>query len=496
MSTGPIAYNNVSDIRSAGVSTETPDRPYLDIVKKEWKTPLLYLLCISALGLHFYPILLFLPVFWVKAWKNDRYALVLQLTLFFGGYGLAYTTTLFRIWPSDIALALSGILWIIYRKPTLLKKTLLLIILYYVGLFVIASFSLESLKVQIFTMRNYFGIAYIILPIACFAGKEFDIKVFFRRVMPYAFIILIFYISDGFIFPGNILLPGTHISAENTISTFYDLYHLPLGSTFRKYPPGFYFVTLAALPAIRYYRLHWWQWLIFILALAATRTFTIISGFAFFWILFQGSRLKTIKYLFFCLVAGMALYIVDGFLPLRKSEVGAETTLRIKSTIDQFIELSSAIDDEDIAQFGSGRMAQIIPKIELMEDEGRTLTGLGFLHPEKTKITRYIIDNEFYSDVTQAEEVATAVEVIPVQIFINSGWLGLILHCLFFILLYVLIRRLPYSSYYLSVAFLMSWFGLGGFVGLINFEGLYVVSIAYAAVVLQAESSSRPQKSM
>lgn len=472
----------------AGTPSGASARPYIDIAKKEWYTPLLYLLCMAALGLHFYPILVFFPIFWLKAWKNDRYALIFQLTIFFGGYGLTDPTTTMKPWPSDIALGLSCLLWVVYRKTPLLRKTFFFIILYIAALFVLASFSLESMRIQIYTMRNYFGILYIIVPVACFAGHDFDIREFFRRLMPYVFIILFFYISDGFILPGNIFLPATHIWGDNVSSTFYSLYHLPLGSMMRKYPPGFYFVILAALPAIRYYRLRPWQWVVFIVALMATRTFTVITGFIFFWIFFQGSTLRTIKYIILSMVLGVGVYILDSYLPMTRDELTVTSSLRIKSSVDQFFELFEAVDDEDIAEFGSGRMAQILPKVDLMIDEGRTLTGLGFLHPQKTKITRYIITNDYYSDITQSEEVATAVEVIPVQIFINIGWIGLFIHCLFFLILYLCIRKLPYSAYYLSIAFLMSWFGLGGFVGLIGAQGLFVLSVAYAAIIMNARS--------
>ncbi len=465
------------------------DRPYFDLPKAAWRTPVLYMLTMSALGLQFYPALLLLFIFWIKAWKNDRYNLAIMLTIFFGGYGIT-PPEMFPLWASDLATGIAAVLWCIYKKTPLLKKVLVVILIYFAILFFIASCSLESMKIQILGMRHYWGIIYMIIPIAVFAGKDFDIRTYFTRLMPYTLIFLMYYVCDGFILPGNVFLPATSIADPNATTTFYDPYILPLGSTFRKYPPGFYFVILSALPVIRYYRLRWWQWLLFLLALAACRTFSIISGFILLWMLFQGSFRRFVKYSAIAVFSFVAIYFVDGLLPMKYNGISMESTLRIKSTIDQFAELAEAVDDEDIAQFGSGRMAQIIPKLELVLDEHRTLTGLGFLHDTKTTITRYIVHNDYYTDVTQAEEVATAVEVIPMQIFLNTGWVGLISHILFFVVLYLMIRKLRYSAYFLSIIIAMSWFGIGGFVGLIRFEGLFVAGLSFAVVLLENKRAS------
>ena len=131
-------------------------------------------------------------------------------------------------------------------------------------------------------------------------------------------------------------------------------------------------------------------------------------------------------------------------------------------------------------------MAQILPKVEVLLHERRELTGLGFLHPEKTKMTRYIIENELYTDISNNIEVTAFVEVSAVQVFLNIGIIGLIVHLAFFIWLYFIVRKLPYSRYYLCVMVMLICFGFGGFGGLILEKTLFVLSVSYAAIILNS----------
>lgn len=470
-------------------------RPYLSLPGEAWRTPLVYMLTLAALGLYFYPALLLLMVLWARAWKSDRYALLIQLTLFFGGYGML-DITMFPVWTADIAFLLSLVLWVIYRKPPLLRRAMILIGLYVVMLLVFACLSRESMKVQLLIMRNYFGIAYIIVPFALFSGIEFDIRTFFMRLAPYVFLMCAFYISDSAIIPGNILVPATATWADAT-STFWDPIFFGFGHIERKYPPGMLFVALMWLPVVRWYRLKWWQWALIILGLGVTRTFSIISGFLAAFILFQNNKHRIWQYCIGGVAFLFLLWGIDCLIPVTQDPDSPteRSALRIKSTFDQFTALSEAIDDEDLAQFASGRMAQILPKVELMQRMHKTDTGLGFLHPEKTIINDFIIFNEYYSDESAAEEVAAAVEVTQVQTFIHIGWIGLILQLLFFVALYVLIRKYRYRAYYVCVLFMMGWFGIGGFGGWISYSSLFIISIAFAVAVLggKTETKQSPQ---
>lgn len=438
------------------------------------------MLCLALFGLYFYPALLLLAIFWVKAFRNDRYDFLIMISLFFGGYGML-NVNIFPVWTSDLALLLALVYWVILRKPRILKLTLLAIVLYFAFLGIFAYLSIEKITTQLLIMRNYFGIVYIIVPIALFAGKDFDIHVFFTKCMPYLLIMCAFYICDAIIIPGNILVPQTYMPYEAT-STFYDPFILPLGTIYRKYPPGLFLLSLAVLPVARYYRLRLWQWALIGAALLASQTFTVIIGLATGVILFQGSWRKIARFFVLGVFGLVALYGIDCLLP--DNDQKFNSTLRIKSSVDQFFDLAKAVDDEDLANFASGRVAQILPKVDLMISQNRTAIGLGFLHREKTTINRYIIYNEYYTDLANADEVATGVEVVPVQVFINIGYIGLIGHILFFVVLYLFIRKLKYSVYYLSVVYVVSVFGLSGFAGLATFTGLQLTSIAYGVIIL------------
>ena len=69
----------------APVSGQEREKPYFDLPLRVWLFPLFYLLGMALTGLRFYPALLLLILSWIWSLKNDRYHLIIQLTLFFGG---------------------------------------------------------------------------------------------------------------------------------------------------------------------------------------------------------------------------------------------------------------------------------------------------------------------------------------------------------------------------------------------------------------------------
>lgn len=458
---------------------------YFSTSWSELRMPLLFMLCLAAFGLSFYPALIFVFFILVNRWRKDRYEFIIMLTLFFGEYGYFGKDDAI-ISTSDIALVVSAVLWFIYRKPPLLKRILAVILFYAASMLVLASFSLESLSIQFLTIRNYLAIIYIIIPVVCFAGKDFDIHVFFRKIINFSLIISVFYIIDAYIFSGNILIPNTFLWGDAGFSTFYRPAWRPLSFTiFRKYPVGLYLMMLAVYPLARYYKLRWWQWALIIVALFSTQTFTVLTGFVAVYMFLVIKPSKIFAAIFLGILACFALYYIDGLLPVPKTDsIAKESRLRIKSSIDQIIALTDMVDDEDLAMFASGRMAQILPKFELIAHEHKQAVGIGFLHREKSKVNRYIIENEYYVDVEQAEEVATGVEVIAAQIYINMGYIGLTIHTLVFLILYLMVRRLKDSVYVLSLLCINVWVGFGGFAGLAQPHGLLLVSLSIAAVVL------------
>lgn len=423
----------------------------------------------------------------MKAWRTNRYDFVLQCAIVGGYFGFFTKKETFGLETSDIAIGVSFVLWFIYRKAPILRRTLFFILVYFAGMLIIASFSLETITRQLFMMRRYWGIAFIIVPFVVFARREFKFHDFCSRVLIYSLFISGCYAIDGFVLKGNVLVPQTYIGNWTT-STFYSLVWNPMSMTlFRKYPLGMLFISLLIYPLSRYYRLRWWQYLIIFVGLMATMTFTVIIAYLSAYILFQGKPLRVLKIAVGGLIALFLLYVIDGFLPTDVNDDGIPTsTLRIHGSIQQFIDLTEAVDDEDLAKFASGRLAQILPRATLIEKEGRQLTGLGFLHPEKSKFNRYVIENEYYSDVTESEEFAVEVEVMPVQIYIHMGWLGLIWVTLFYTILYFIVRKLKYHGYFGSLLYISTFIGFGGWMGPFQFVSLGLTCISFAVPILVA----------
>lgn len=469
---------------TAALSQTNSGKPYIPLDRGCWRVPLFYMLSLSLVGLNFLPAMAFVLLFLAYEWRNDRYEFLIMLTIFCGGFGMIHMTS-FPLWPSDIAILISAVAAVLLRKAPILKRLFTLVIVYLACIFVFALLSVESMKIQIFIMRRYWMVLYVFVPFALFAGRRFDIDTFLRKAFPYMMIIGIFYILDAYIINGHILVPAE--SEQNDSSIFSPAIHLLSGKIYRIYPPGLYFYALLFIPLLQTYRLKIWQWAVILGSLAACQTFTIIIAFVVVYIIFHSTVKQKIMWGLISVVALVGLYFIDGFLPEQKTEFDVyQSRLRIKSSVDQFFDLTEAFDDEDIAQFASGRMGQAIPKLDLVAREGRQLIGLGFLHPAKTTLNQYIIINEYYSDISKNEEVSTDVEISQIQVYINMGWLGLILVTAFYFYLYWSVRRLPYGNYVLSVLILNFMWGFGGYAGIYTPDGTMTIVVAYAAVVLNA----------
>lgn len=434
------------------------------------------------MGLRFPLGYLLVPAILLNRFKKDRYDFVIMLTIFFGGYGLIGEGTL-PVKPWDIAFVVSIIGLFVTRKSAIARKAVTALAVYAACLVVLALFSEERMSIQVRTLRNYLFFVYFIVPIMAFAGQKFELKTFFSRLAPYVLIICAFYIIDGFILNGWILLPNTTIWGSK-VSTFYSPVLYGFGSFPRKYPPGLFLFILFAFAMARHYKLSKWQWAVIILALCSCRTFTVISGIFATYIFCMPNVKKIAQYAVIACAAFVALYFVDSMLPATNG--GLDSPLRISSSIDQFVDLSEVEDEEDLASLGSGRMAQVLPKLELVNELGKQATGLGFLHQQLTTNQKYIIINPLYVDEEKAEEVATGIEIEPLQVYVSIGYIGLIIHVMFFIYLYVLIRRMKHSFYFLSAVFASFWFGLGGFAPLNSHDGLMLCGLAYALVLLSA----------
>lgn len=480
----------VHKVNSSNIEKDAAvEKKYLGLTLADYTWPLLFLLSMAMTGLKFPLGYLLVPIILINRFRNNRYDFIIMLSIFMGGFGYI-SEGILPVKTEDIALLVSFAVACLYRKSPIIKKTLLLLVAYGVGLLLLAKFSTEPMSVQIRTWRYYLLFIYFIVPIASFTGEEFDIRVFFRRLFPYVFITCAFYIIDGFVICGHILLPNTPIDGGSGSSTFWSPYALPFSMIFpRKYPTGLILLALCIYPMAKYYKLKPMEWVLIIGACAASRTFTVISGFIVGYIVCVANARSIYKYVIVSVVILSALYYIDSFLPERKGGVATESFMRVKSSVDQVIDIGKMQDDEDLAELASGRSAQILPKLELVSSLGKEWTGLGFLHSELTTNTDYIINNEYYLDVEKSEEVATGIECEPFQVYVSVGILGLILYFGFYVILNVFVRGYRYSRYFLSMVITVFWFSLGAYGGLTNAHGLIMVGLSYAVVIMTGKST-------
>lgn len=469
-----------TDIYTPTVRTDNSEKEALNLFPQELFSAFIFLITLSLLGLEFPVAYLLLPVILFSTFLRNRYDFLIQFTILCGSYGFFSENDAFPFKWMDIALLLSIITVAIYRRDKTLNKLLLFTAGYFALLFVLALTSSESIFIQIRRMREYWGIIYFMFPLLIFAREDFDIKIFYRKILTYAYIICIFYIIDGLIFGGNILVPRT-FAYSGYYSTYYKFYCYP-GSFLRKYPPGLYLLALCIFPLLRFYSIRLKHLIIFLLALLSCRTFSIIGGLLLTPLLFTGNAIKTLKYIGLGIILFIAGYQVD-------KVIGGQ--LRIAQLVEQFEVLKNPDDPELLIKFGTGRMAQILPKIDYMLSSGKQYTGFGFLHEELTTNNDFVITNELYSDITQSEETVARVEVTQIQTILDAGLIGLLIQTFYYLAIYFwVLRPLPYSKSYLIVLVCISFFGIGGFAGLISHHGLLLLGLTTGAILLAAKSKT------
>ncbi len=459
----------------------------LHLTKAEWLWPLAFMLSMSMLGLSFPLGYLLVPLILINRFRKDRYDFIIMLTIFLGRFSLISEDAYFiRTTSITFVISILGIL--IFRKPALIKKIILAFVAYAGLIIVMICLSNESIAVQIRSgVFNYLSFAYFIIPLLAFSGKEFDIKLFFRKLFPFLFIFCAYYIIDGIILKGPVMMPfDASRNFTQFTPTFYSFRVDPFSfQIIRRWPQGLYLLTLCIYPIVRVFKLSTRQWILIFAALVVSRTFTVLVAYIFVYIMVQGNAKKLIKYTLIGIISIIGLYFFDGLLSGSHSIDGqVNSFLRIKSSIDQIIDIREAQDEEDISALGSGRMAQAIPKIEQLFSLNKQWTGFGFLNRELSTSNEFIIENELYVDIEQSEEVSTGVEIVPIQIILTIGIIGLIGHIIFFVYIWWVVRRLKYSMYYLSLLVVFSIMGISGFSGLILIHGLYLSGLALAAVIM------------
>lgn len=486
------AKSKISHIAARADEPQAEERRRLRYAGGEIGRALGFLLSLSMIGLNFPLGYLLVPIFLLSAFKADRYDFIIMVTILIGGYNLVSSADFFVIELANVGFGLGLLSMLVLRKPPIVKQVMIALGCYALALVLLAMQSDESLKVQALGLRNYLCFIYFFFPLVVFSGMEFDIMEFFKKIFLYCLCICSFYLIDSIMLGGALLLPrDSSLMTYDIVPTFYNLYIHPITGMFiRRWPLGLYPLALCMFPLVRYYKLTLVQWILIIGALVVCRTFTFTLALIVGAFVSIPDKRKLAKYLLTGVCVLTVLYFVDGTMgeTYTSDDQGEHqqkhTTLRIKSQIDQLLFLDFATaDEEDLAMLGTGRGAQIIPKLELVLRLGKQWTGLGFLQQSLTTNKKYIIDNQLYGNPEKADEVAIGVESAPFDIFITIGFIGLIVHTLFWVWLWFILRRLKYSRYYVSLIAVFAVVGVGA-VSLYSPSILYLVALAAAAIIL------------
>lgn len=460
----------------------------LDLKGKDFLWPLAFMLTLTMIGLQFPLGWLFLPLILLNRLRFDRYDLMIQLTLFLGGYSIMPKVNGIYM----IVFYLGVICMLLLHKPPVLKKAMWLCIFYFAALTAIALTSDEAYSIQFQGLSVYMAIVYLFVPFVIFSGREFDIRLFIRKLYIYAFIFCGYYVIDCVLLNGVFFLAADPSWATYGVeSTFFNPWIKPLTFGFvRRWPPGLYILFLLVYPTARMFKLKTWQLLLILAAILVCRTFTVMVALVLGYLLCRSKGRQVLWYNLGFIGGLVALYHIDSMLPEVNFEgeegvVTKQSTLRVKSSFDQFLDLDiDKADEESLAALGTGRGAQIIPKIELLYRLDRQWLGFGFLSRNLTKRQKYVIENELYNNPEQAEEVATGVESTFFQVLLDVGIVGLIVHVLFLVALYLIVCRLPFGLYFLSCELLFVFVGISGFSGMIRIDGLIMVAMVFAAVIM------------
>lgn len=467
----------------------------LRISREELLWPLVFMLSMTMIGLKFPVGYLLAPVVLVNRFRHNRYDFIIMVTIMMDGYNLFGVDDIL-IKPYNVASVLSLCCLLVIRKAPVLKRITAALAVYLAVLLAICSLSDESVISQIYGVRNYLLIAYLFFPIVAFSGTRFEMDVFLKRIMIFAFIFCWYYIIDSIVMGGFFMMPEDSTGWSDG-STFYSLNIHPILNVFiRRWPLGLYIFGIAAYAMSRRFTLSRAQWLLVAAAFIISRSFTVTVAFIVAYFISQNNWRRLLQY--FCAgIVGLAvMYFVDGIVSggatvVEETETGVvyhSSVMRVQSQVDQVIDLVTGnYDEETLAALGSTRGAQVVPKFELLYDLGKQWTGLGFLDRERTTNQKFVIENEMYTDVEKSVEVATGVEVVPAQIVLSVGYIGLVLHILFFVYLWYVVRRMPDSGLFLCCTVFFAVAGIGGFAGLIEPPSLVLVGLATGAVILGAK---------
>ncbi len=483
--TQPLSLNTIEDrhVSPEATSDASRGKVYFNVSPQEWIWNIIFLLSLSLTGLQMPLGNLLVVLLLVRAFKVNREAFVFMLMLTLGGYAYTKPNIHWGVNHMFFMVPFAVIAMCVLKKTLPVKKT---IIAY--GAFAIITvgmclvYGAESFYVQLRPMLFYLSFCFFAIALVSFSGEAFDIHRFWTTVFSFMMIACSFYILDAYFFRGWVLVPCSWIDYEGTVSTWNNLYAGgPFGWIPRKYPPGLYPLALLLYPLAKYYKLRWWQWGLIALAMIVSRTSTVLFALVFGYILAQGTFKRYLIYGTLAVVGFFVLYTIDDSMGY--SAETEQSTLRISSTINQFFDLADVEDDEDLAEAGTGRMAQVIPSVEYIFSVGRQWVGFGFVDPE-TKIPSLVVENELVANPDFKYQAVTNVEVTQVKQFLTFGFVGLVIWFVFIFGICFILRGMRFSSYYTNVAIVLMIFGVGGFDSWYNYPGIIMGAMAYSAVLL------------
>lgn len=482
-----MAINFRSKLRNYTVSSSS-QREELHFSANEFGWPLGFMLCCTMCGLKIYFAWLFVVAILVNRFINNKYDFIIMLTIL--GSSMSLIDLVDTMMPiSSLIFIVSLLLLILFRKNGVMVRLTWWFFFYFIILLWLAHYSLESMRGQLPGIFRYMSVIAFIIPVGVFSGYEFDKRYFFKRIFVYAFLFAGFFMFDVCIMNGAFLLPRDPSWIFYEMASDIDQINIyPFSFIFpRRWPTPLYIYILCIFPLVRYYKMPFVKWLWMLIPIGLSRTFTFTFGLIITYIFCIGKIKQLLKYAAIGIAAFTVLYFIDGELP----EYEGNSTLRIKSSVDQFLLLDlSKADDEDLAELGSTRGAQIIPKMEHLFSMGRQWKGFGFIS-RNSNIQAYTIENELYANPEMSEEVATGVESMPFQVILTIGFIGLIVIITFYLGISRILKNFPLCSYYNSVLFCLFVIGISGFGGWISPDTLYLLALTLGVVILDGRSTTQ-----
>lgn len=477
------AIKDERHVPNKAAATIKSQRSYLNIPPTDYLWAFGFLLTQSLTGLAFYPSVLIALFMMIVAYRSRPYDLSIMLVFWAGGY----TITRGGYLGSMTALLLLAVIsLVIVRKWPMFKRVLWVFLGYFAFMLVIALLSDESLKVQLVMMRPYVSVSYFLVPILIFANRKFDFEELKRKIFTYAICIAMMYVIDCYLLCGHVMFPYAGFLDPEEMAKYNPSWTNPdislLAFSFPRIGPfPMIFFILLIFPLVKSVKLRTWQWVLVVLMLIACRSATLLIAFVTTFVIFKARGKKLVLYLAGVVVGVMALSAIDD---------AVDGELRVNSTISQFAILKANVSDEELAEFGTGRMAQFIPKFALLQSYNREWIGFGFLDPTKSTAHKYMISNALYDSVWDIDEVATGVEITQLQTILDMGYLGLIVQTLVYFGLYFVIRKQKYAKYYLCTIVCASISGLGGNGGLYLPYSLLPIGLLLGGILL----ANKPQR--